>query len=422
MAIPPSAPLGPSPAVPPSDELAAEYDLSDPSLDLGIVIGSNDALDEYTEIENFGLRILEGDRISRNLSTRMPGVIDANLMELDTAFNLVPYASAESLTDIPSWYTNIIRDVGLGFAGCALVASPMNSIYHDPDQDIIVAVNDIPLYGHLNYPIFPPLADPDINDIEAVVLDPGNTDEGFGGDYASADYVNPWDYDDPEQIALGIKYGFDGVTPASAETWDVTSFYLNKGINELADMLATGYTERQDIRKVTEQVNYKRNFENIPEVEPVESLALVQNIVKVIDPMQPVPPSPPRKEMFERKVAAASTTPPLSISPMPTIASLEDIAALDFDSYSFGHDGMYAPDDVGAVHFDPVGTGPTTGADSIVIEGYPGFMGLDLLGGSSSYYPGPTGLDMLGTGDSAGGSIVVPGGGGGGGGGGGVDY
>ena len=57
----------------------------------------------------------------------MPGVIDANIMELDNALSRVPYASAESLTEIPSWYTNIVRDVRLGFAGGALVCNRMNS-------------------------------------------------------------------------------------------------------------------------------------------------------------------------------------------------------------------------------------------------------------------------------------------------------
>jgi hypothetical protein len=408
-ATPPSAPVYTSSD---SDDLAAEYDGSITEFDFGIVIGSNDSLDEYTEIENLGLKIMIGDNISRNMSTKYPGVISTATMELDNAFAPIAYSSAEDVTDMPSWYANILSDCTIDFAGCALVSTPMNSIYHDPDQDIILPVHNIPLYGHVNYPDGSgggyALSDPAINDIEATVLDPGDNDAGFGGDYASADYLNPWLYDPKEARAMQNKYGFDGVTPASAEVADVTKFYMDDGIQQIKEMLMTGFTERQNIRKVTRQVDYRRNYEFIPELEPVESLSIVQQVVKMIDPMAPAPPpasTRTRRRDFERILDSdgeTRTTDDISVAPASTFAT-GDVSTFDGSTFRDGLDTdtiVFGPD----AGFSDFSAG--FGAEGITLDSSTAGMGTG-VGGS---FEGATSSPSAGgTGDfSFGGGVISP--------------
>jgi len=415
--------------------MAAEYSdltISDGVVDMSTItlgnvqdLGTQDILDETTITTTGDLKILVGDKVSTLLSDRTPGMISTEQMGGGIR-QAVPYESATDLSDLPPWYSQIASDVGLGFAGCALIKYPMNSTFHDPDLDIIIPVNNISLYGHINYPdTGAPLVDPIIND--------GPLEDGtFSrvseyGDYSSGFYENPWRYDERESDALLNKFGFDGVTTDNAEPETVTRSYVEKSINSLLERLAIGFTERKNIRKISQRVDYNAGYENITEVEPVESLNIVQRIVKQIDPMVPAPPAPPATVMadmhFEKVISDSVTSvsdisvPP--VTPVPTGLGIVIPGAAPDISLVFGSDGatesttpVLAPGPgMGGLLG---GTDPETG-DSIVIEGYSGPTGLDLLGGGSGF--APTTVPFGGADDSAGaytGTGLGTGGGGGG--------
>ena len=77
-----------------------------------------------------------------------------------------------------------------------------------------------------------------------------------GGIYGGAEYASPWKYNELEEAALVEKFGFSivgGETPNEA-----THYYLDIGFREILEMVATGFAERHDYRKVTQRVNYNR--------------------------------------------------------------------------------------------------------------------------------------------------------------------
>ena len=301
---------------PPSEDMAVTYDSERIGGD-GFITDSQDALDEYTELEKESPHIMLGEKVSSKMNEYRGdyGVIAESVFTVDPhhgGFMLAPYASAETSDDLPDWYSRIYSDVSTGFAGCGLIDTPHNSIYHDPDQDVLTRIDNINLYGHVNYP--DPLTDPVLNSFTML-------DAEESGMYGGADYASPWKYSELEEAALVEKFGFSivgGETPGEA-----THYYLDIGFRELLEMVATGFAERHDVRKVTQRVNYNRNYEYLPEIEPREDLSIVPQVVKMADVTiaTPDPAKAVADGEFERVIDGG-------VTPDRTITDTDKITAL----------------------------------------------------------------------------------------------
>lgn len=271
----------------PTDDLAAEYPDRPETVaapDDSITIGS-DSIDETTIIAKAPLQVLLGNGVTDNLSSITPGTIDTNFA---ASFTLQPYSSATSGGDYPAWYQEIVSDiVDYGFAGASLVSQTVNSAYIDGDNaENNFLILGATLYGHVNHPSG--LTDPRINDSPDVFR------AGIDGDfvYSRYRYASPWSYDPREVYAMFQKYGFESWIPHSDSiTRSVTTYHLDREIDSIASLLATGFEERQNIRKVAQRSDYRRNYEYISESEQKESTSIVQQVVKTSIPISvPIEP------------------------------------------------------------------------------------------------------------------------------------
>ena len=61
---------------------------------------------------------------------------------------------------------------------------------------------------------------------------------------------------------------------------NVTNSYLTEEISNVAAQLAIGFQERQNVRKIAQRPDYRRNYELISDSEQKESTSLVQQIAK----------------------------------------------------------------------------------------------------------------------------------------------
>ena len=182
-------------------------------------------------------------------------------------------------------------------------------------------------------------------------------------------------------------------------------------------MIATGFAERHDVRKVTQRVNYNRNFEYLPEVEPREDLSIVSQVVKMADVMiaTPDPAKAAADGEFER-VIDGGVTPDLTITDTEKITALSSM----IDKFSAesavvsGLGGATIPtpssSDSMPITFDP-SLGGATGAGGGMppITEYTPPTGLDLLGSGAPVitgYTSPTGMDLLGGSGGGGGGYT----------------
>jgi hypothetical protein len=282
--IPASPPITPT-LVSSTDDLAAEYPERIESVvapDDSITIGS-DSIDETTHVYKGELQILLGNTISQNLSSVAPGTIDTNFA---ASFALSPYARPPGRASLstPPWYAGIANDRSkYGFAGASLVSQEAQSVYVDGDN----AENNFltapaTLYGHVNHP--EGLQDPRIND------NPTNISLSIAGTTVSQKYryLSPWNYDIREVYAMFIKYGFESwITysgPVSKVAGGVTEYHLDNEIISVANLLVTGFEERQNIRRVARRPDYRRDYEYIPESEQRESTSIVRQVMKTSIP------------------------------------------------------------------------------------------------------------------------------------------
>jgi len=290
----PAAPVAPDPKrASPTDELAAEYPERpetivglDTSIELeglgeNITIGS-DSIDETTIIETGLQQILLGDIISSNMD---PTTGDTINTEYATEFTTVAYAT-DTPSAIPAWYSQIQQDVisESGFGGIVLTAISVNSMYIDQDNgENDLKTENIVLYGHVNHP--EDMSEPIISDDESSV---------GSEDVQTYIYPDPWLYDEAERVSLKTKFGFDGTIPPMASNTErnVARYHIQQEMSEIAGLLATGFSERQGIRKIAQRPDYGDNYEYIPDSEQMESTSLVQQIVKTSTPSTSVGTEP----------------------------------------------------------------------------------------------------------------------------------
>ena len=393
---------------PPSEDMAVVYD-DERFGGEGFITDSQDALDEYTELEKESPHIMLGDKVSSKMNEYRGdyGVIAESVFTSDPhhgGFMLAPYASAETVDDLPDWYSRIYSDVSTGFAGVGLIDTPHNSIYHDPDQDVLTRIDNINLYGHTAYP--EGLTDPVLNSFTYTSIDFAEA-----GVYGGAEYSSPWEYNALEAAALVEKFGFSivgGETPGEA-----THYYLDVGFRELLEMIATGFAERHDVRKVTQRVNYNRNYEYLPDEEPREDLSIVSQVVKMADVMiaTPDPAKAAADGEFER-VIDGGVTPDLTITDTEKITALSSM----IDKFSEeskiltggGSETLTPPtsDTTGTATFDSgFMTGPPGGATPPITPFEP--PGFDFGPGTTitGYAEAPTGGVPVGAGGMGGGGM-----------------
>ena len=315
-------PAAPTPSVPtfasPTDDLAAEYPerpetVAEP--DDSIIIGS-DSIDETTKLATGELQVLLGNMITENLSSVTPGTIDTNFA---ASFMMAPYASATGGADFPAWYQELVGDiVDYGFAGASLVSQAVSSVYIDGDnaENNFVTLR-VPLYGHVNYPST--LADPRINDNPSLFYTSRFEGITITDRYR---YPSPWTYDPREVYAMFQKYGFESWVPYSDTiASSVAEYHINREIMNVANLLATGFEERQNMRKVARRTDYRRNYEYIPESEQMESTSIVQQVVKTsiptsapleIEPIAVAEDPPPFETISDSPGGSASSPSPIT--------------------------------------------------------------------------------------------------------------
>lgn len=236
---------------------------------------ASDSIDETTVLTKQSEQILLGEIISSNMSSVAPETIS-----VDYAMNFVavPYG-VPTPSSTPEWYLRILEDVGseYEFGGTSLISTQIASTYVDPDEGFGSATTGVAqLYAHVNHPVS--LDDPTLSAGEDVAT----ITTGLGALQKYA-YSSPWSYGDREKISLAKKHGFDafaGVDIPGEVEKSAAAYYIKNDCATVAAQLAIGFQERQNVRKIAQRPDYRRNYELISDSEQKESTSLVQQIVK----------------------------------------------------------------------------------------------------------------------------------------------
>ena len=242
-----------------------------------------DYIDETTVVGYSGFGVLTGEKISHMTSPTAVGTIDKSQMTTFTdssGFQVTEYGWP-SESDVPPWARSLFTDFYTGATfGVMLAEAQADMAYVDGDKGVFDFRTNISVYGHmtpvpigtLNRPV-----DPQVNSAE------GNLITGADGEYGSAVYKSPFDYDPLEAVSLWLKYGYDATT-YSSNVYDGTYQRMQAELQDALEMLQLGYTERQNIRRITQKVDVFRDFEMIEEPELQEDPFLAQEMTFSTDP------------------------------------------------------------------------------------------------------------------------------------------
>ena len=252
--VPPSAPGGT-----PGGDTPGEIDYS-PS---GAELFGSDILDETTRLANEEEFVLTGEKIANNLSVKTPGCIDTAQMEVQdstSGFVNAPFGWSDP-AEMPNWVTDHVYAPN-GDA-IAIAKHTMNSTYVDPDQDEMIYLEGLALYAHLPEGN---LTDPVLQSGEWNPAEP---------EYGSQTYPSPWAYNQHEQAALDNKYGFNSVD-YPADVYNGTLLRLEEDIGKITEALQVGFQARQNITRVSPQINIFDNYEKIETQEVAEDTAIAE--------------------------------------------------------------------------------------------------------------------------------------------------
>lgn len=233
---------------------------------------AGDSIDETTYLGRYGPQVMLGPDITLNMSSVAPGTIATRFAD---AYTFQPF-SFDALGG-SDWYRDILGDIATdGFAGVMLVQDKINSLFVDQDAGTEISMRDMSEYYHSPMP--DNLIEPHINDIPAEFRIPGSPSHMYS-------YPSPWTYDIRETYSMFQKYGFEywAVAGGGIQS-DVTKYHLSKDVAAIANLLVTGIEERQNIRKVTQTIDYRRNYELLTTSEQEESTSIVSQIIKTSVP------------------------------------------------------------------------------------------------------------------------------------------
>tara|TARA_R110000824_G_scaffold225287_3_gene412894 strand:+ start:3821 stop:4720 length:900 start_codon:yes stop_codon:yes gene_type:complete len=210
-----------------------------------------DILDETTTLTSEGLWILSGENLVNHMSPIAPWCLDTEQMNIVT----------EDGTD---WGTGWTFKVLNGHEGASaaqdgaitLAKLSVNSIYVDPDQDILTSIDGLAQWMHCG------------------VRDPTIQGAVYAGDsYGNAVYNSPvYEYADEEELKLHKKFGYTVSGDWPADTYSAVMARIDMEIDDLIEMLQVGYSSRQNISRSTPGINIFDNFEVISAVENEEPI------------------------------------------------------------------------------------------------------------------------------------------------------
>lgn len=232
---------------------------------------AGDSIDETTYLDRGGPQVMLGPDITLNMSSVAPGTIATRFAD---AYTFQRLGDPEASID---WFTDIVGDITTdGFAGVMLVQDKIDSLFVDQDAGTEISMRDMSEYYHSPMPNN--LIEPHINDIPAEFRIPGSPLHVYS-------YPSPWTYDIRETYSMFQKYGFEYWVVAGGGIFsDVTKYHLSKDVAAIANLLVTGIEERQNIRKVTQTIDYRRNYELLTTSEQEESTSIVSQIIKTSVP------------------------------------------------------------------------------------------------------------------------------------------
>ena len=203
-----------------------------------------DPINETTEIAVTDTYMLTGQNISTQLSTRTPGCIDTDQIELGTTgtgqtrgFINSEYGW-EGIGSIPAWADDFQYSVS---DAVAILKYNMSSQYIDPEIGTQGVYTGIAMYAH---------ASPDNNMPDPVLnADPESGPDADTG-YGSKLYRDPFTYSERERSALEAKFGFfdPSYTP---DLYEGTLERLEDAMKSLVDSMQTGTTARANITRTT---------------------------------------------------------------------------------------------------------------------------------------------------------------------------
>jgi len=203
-----------------------------------------DPINETTEIAVTDTYMLTGQNISTQLSTRTPGCIDTDQIELGTTgtgqtrgFINSEYGW-EGIGSIPAWANDFQYSVS---DAVAILKYNMSSQYIDPEIGTQGVYTGIAMYAH---------ASPDNNMPDPVLnADPESGPDADTG-YGSKVYEDPFAYSERERSALEAKFGFfdPSYTP---DLYEGTLERLEDAMKSLVDSMQTGTTARANITRTT---------------------------------------------------------------------------------------------------------------------------------------------------------------------------
>ena len=204
----------------------------------------NDPINETTEIAVTDTYMLTGQNISTQLSTRTPGCIDTDQIELGTTgteqtrgFINSEYGW-EGIGSIPAWADDFQYSVS---DAVAILKYNMSSQYIDPEIGTQGVYTGIAMYAH---------ASPDNNMPDPVLnADPESGPDADTG-YGSKVYEDPFAYSERERSALEAKFGFfdPSYTP---DLYEGTLERLEDAMKSLVDSMQTGTTARANVTRTT---------------------------------------------------------------------------------------------------------------------------------------------------------------------------
>ena len=203
-----------------------------------------DPINETTEIAVTDTYMLTGQNISTQLSTRTPGCIDTDQIELGTTgtgqtrgFINSEYGW-EGIGSIPAWANDFQYSVS---DAVAILKYNMSSQYIDPEIGTQGVYTGIAMYAH---------ASPDNNMPDPVLnADPESGPDADTG-YGSKLYRDPFTYSERERSALEAKFGFfdPSYTP---DLYEGTLERLEDAMKSLVDSMQTGTTARANVTRTT---------------------------------------------------------------------------------------------------------------------------------------------------------------------------
>ncbi len=222
-----------------------------------------DILDETTRITDNGKTQLSGQHIVTHMSPIAPYCLDTNQM------TLLDESSGEG-------WTFVSVAPGPYFIGNGLISigkQSVSSVYVDPDQDQLSSLDNLAQYWHSG------------------VDDPELIEEFSGDPYGNALYAAPvYNYQEREKTALYNKFGYEAVV-GPMDAYGATMYRLGAEIDNIIEMLQTGYSERKNISRSTPGINIFDNFETITAVENEEVVESTDSIMST-STMSSTPASP----------------------------------------------------------------------------------------------------------------------------------